>query len=112
MGEHVAADVSELPSELAYRIAAATAHARCRRIERRGAGYAVYALSGDRIVVMELALRSDGSVSERTDSVVLGTVRDVISRHGATFLGVTEYESERLIEVPAEFAATLRSSLS
>jgi hypothetical protein len=60
--------IERVPSELADRVRAATANSQYRRIERRGEGYGVSAVAGDRVVVMELAVRADGSVAETTDT--------------------------------------------
>lgn len=69
-----------LPDELRSRVMAATAHASHRHIRRlesgdeAGAAYAVEAVSGDRVTLMRVSLRHDGSVDETTDTF---TARDV-----------------------------------
>ena len=70
-----------LPEELRSRVQAATAHATHRHIRRLagqdGPAYAVEAVSGDRVTLMRLSLRSDESVEESTRSFTTHDIADV-----------------------------------
>ena len=73
--------IEALPDEIRSRVMAATANANHRRVhelhEPDGSRtiYAIEAVSGDRLTLMRLSLRPDGSVEEDTDSV---TARDIV----------------------------------
>lgn len=103
---------SELPEQLRSRVLAATAHAEHRRIQRipegEGPAYAVEAVSGDRLTLMHLALRTDGSVAESTQSV---TAEEVVElHHGRDHVELLVGEpgsTRRLLVSPAAVAALL-----
>lgn len=105
--------VEEVPDELRSRIAAAAAQPRFRRIRRappRGAGddavYVVHAVAGDRVTIMELALRPDGSVAESTDSFTFDEIEEVVVGGGQPEGRITLGGSHghRTFHVPAEVA--------
>lgn len=81
-------ELEDVPDEVRSRILAATAHAAHRRVAHVPAGedgpgdpgrFLVEAVAGDRVSVMELALRPDGSVAETTRSLTVG---DVVTARG------------------------------
>ena len=71
--------IGDLPDELRARVLAATAHASRRSIQKAADHYEVRALCGDRIVEMTLALRSDGSVAEHTETFLAAEVEERMS---------------------------------
>ena len=91
---------------------AATANAQYRLV-RRGAvenAYGVYAVAGDRFVVMLLALRPGGSVDEATDTFLLNAIADVQVHGDEATIDVRDGGRDRQIVVPAEIAAALRQA--
>jgi trehalose 6-phosphate synthase len=75
--------ISELPAELRDRVLAATAHASRRSIRREEDHYEIRAVCGDRTVEMSLALRSDGSVAEHTETFLTADVEGRASEPGS-----------------------------
>lgn len=104
-------DLDELPPELRSRVAAATAHARHRRISRvaaaadQPASYLVEAVAGDRVTTMDLALRPDGSVAETTRSIETADVVEVRRRDDGVELVVGDTGGDTVVAVSAETAA-------
>jgi HAD superfamily hydrolase (TIGR01549 family) len=102
--------LEELPAELRARVEAATAHAVCRVIHRRGGErFEVHALAGDRFVHMDLALQPSGSVDEVTQTylkhqivVVADGPRGTIEVHGA--------EGRQFLSVPPEVGAAIAAT--
>lgn len=101
-----------LPEELQSRILAATAHASHRGIRCRdphsdsGPSYTVEAVSGDRVTLMRLWLRPDGSVDERTDSF---TARDIVQvDRAASELTVQGPGGTRSVTVAPDTAEAIR----
>lgn len=108
----VASTVDDLPAELRSRVMAATANAQYRLV-RRGAvenAYGVYAVAGDRFVVMLLALRPGGSVDEATDTFLLNAIADVQVHGDEATIDVRDGGRDRQIVVPAEIAGALRQA--
>lgn len=108
--------IEALPDQLQSRILAATAHASHRRIRRlesdsgtdaADAAYAVEAVAGDRVTLMRLSLRPDGSVDESTDSF---TTRDIVGvDRDASELTVRGPEGTRSVKVAPETAEAVRA---
>ena len=109
-------DVEDLPPELRSRVAAASAHAQYRVIDRCRPGdqagsdeYEVYALAGDRVVHMRLSMRPDGSVAEATETFLRQEILrvDMAGEHAA--VEVENAGGQRTIPIPMGLAATLTS---
>ena len=87
-------ELGDLPMELVDRVRAATAHASYRSIHRRDDGYLVCALTGDRVVLMELALRENNSVAEttrtflRSDVAIAAATTRAVSWRQSTLVSV------------------------
>ncbi|MGH8998998.1 MAG: flavin reductase family protein [Acidimicrobiia bacterium] len=97
-----------LPDELRSRILAATGHADVRMVRPgAGGGFVVDALTGDRIVHMELGLRADGSVDEATTTFLRSAVADVRIEGRTAQVEVNERGESRSVAVPAELGAAL-----
>lgn len=105
--------IEALPEELRSRILAATAQASHRRIRRLeahgevGTAYAVEAVAGDRVTLMRLSLRPDGSVEESTDSF---TTRDIVHVDAeASELTVQGPEGTRSVPIAPDTAEAVRA---
>lgn len=77
---------SDIPGQLRARVEAACGHpsqlvVRQREIGEGMCGFEVFAATGDRLVVMELAERSDGSVFEQTRTHTAAEI-DRVDRRG------------------------------
>jgi hypothetical protein len=111
-GQTSSTAASELPDELRSRVLAATAHAEHRRVEFVPEGelpvWVVEAVSGDRLVLMRLALRADGSVDESTQTVTADQVVELHRGEEHVELLVDEAGgTRRLIVSPPAVAALL-----
>jgi hypothetical protein len=105
-------DLAQLPEELRSRVHAATAHAEHRRIQLvpdvELPLYAVEAVSGDRLTLMQLSLDPDGSVAESTQTVTADEVVEL--HHGTEHVELVVGETDRrrrLLVSPAAVAALL-----
>lgn len=109
--------ITELPDELSLRVLAATGDPGHLFIHREGAQpdeaeehYLVEAITGDRVTVMRLSVRRDGSVSETTDSFLVGQVVDVMIGEKGAELAVAPPDVRRSVSVTPETAAAVRSA--
>jgi HAD superfamily hydrolase (TIGR01509 family) len=102
--------LEQLPAELRARVEAATAHAACRVIHRRGSErFEVHALAGDRFVHMELALRPSGSVDESTETYLKDQI--VVADDGPpATIEVHDAGGRRILSVPLEVQAAITAS--
>jgi hypothetical protein len=94
-----------MPESLQARARAAAAAPRYRTVDRseradREPEYIVWTLAGDRITLMVLSERADGSVDERTESFVLGDVTGVERDGDDIVLLVSGAEASRRVVVP------------
>ena len=106
--------IAELPDELSSRVLAATGEPGHLVIHRGGGQpdeadehYLVEAITGDRVSVMRLSFRSDGSVSETTDSFLVGEVFAVITHQDRAELGVGSLRDQRTVPVTPETATAV-----
>lgn len=106
----------DLPPEIHARIMAATAHAAIRVIHHRpdsdpqrpGGVWDVDAVAGDRFVHMTLGLRSDGSVSEDTQTFLTTEIVDVsFSPDGDAAVAVRGPAGRQSILIPASIGQAL-----
>lgn len=100
--------LDDLPTELADRVRAATAHAHYRSVHRHDDAYLVYAHAGDRVVIMDLALRPDNSVAETTETLLASDVAGAEIRGTDGVLEVVDRGRRRHLSVPAGLASRLR----
>lgn len=102
-----------LPEHLQSRVRAATGEPEYRIIHEvpaEGGGveqYLVEAITGDRVTVMRLSLRPDGSVSETTDSFPAREIVDVVSGPDERELVVRTNERQRKVPVQPDTAAAV-----
>lgn len=107
--------IEDLHPELGSRVRAATANGEyrlIRSVERDdgGIGYEVSALSGDRVVLMHLALRDDGSVDEATTTFLVRQASVIeLGAEVATVEATVDGET-RTLTVPAPLAERLAAS--
>lgn len=106
-----AAELDELPEELAARVRAATTHATHRTVRSTGDSFGVWALCDDRVVVMALSLREDGSVAEATEAFVAEAVAEITpgDGDGNAALLVDGPTGRRRVDVPVALAAAIRA---
>ena len=100
-------DLVDMPAELADRVRAATAHAEYRSIARGDEAWVVGAVTGDRVVLMELALRPDGSVAERTETFLVSEVGAATVEGTAGTLELVRGGERRKLPVPPGLARRL-----
>jgi HAD superfamily hydrolase (TIGR01549 family) len=101
------ATLDDLPGELRSRVEAATAHADRRTIRRRGDGFEVHALAGDRVVHMLLCLRRDDSVEETTETFVVSQILDVVLGRDQATVELDDEAGRRSLTVPIELGEAL-----
>ena len=105
--------LSHLPAELRSRAEAATGNAQVRVVSRRQHGtdssYDVWAIAGDRVVLMRLAVRHDGSVAEDTTSFLRRDVTDVIDA-GADDAVLVVAPDDRRYPITRDFAAEVNQA--
>jgi anti-sigma regulatory factor (Ser/Thr protein kinase) len=108
-----------LPAEVRARVMAATAQASYRRAYRRRRGgasgdeYHVFALSSDRLVRMTMSVRADGSVAETNETLLNGSIRNVVPVGvDRAAVEVRAPSGRRWRVIPADVGMTLRNSLS
>ena len=110
-----AVSLEALPAELRSRVMAATPHAQHRLIIRRrpdgqgptAEGYQIYALAGDRVVHMMLALRPAGSVEESTQTLLRNQIVRVVIEDDQAAIEVEDAAGRRSITIPIDTAIAL-----
>lgn len=103
--------IDQLPEELSARVRAATGkagylliHERSEESDALEAQYLVEAITGDRVTVMQLALRRDASVSETTDSFLSSEIVDTSVAEERAELAVETPQGRRAVPVTPEMA--------
>lgn len=98
----------DLPDVVADRVRAATGEPQFLAVRRSGE-WVIEALTGDRVTVMRVNVRDDGSVAENTETFLLGAIESVES---ATDAVVNARVGDRRVAIPVseEFAALLAST--
>ncbi|MDP9419270.1 MAG: hypothetical protein M3P53_03830 [Actinomycetota bacterium] len=99
--------LDDLPPELADRVRAAAAHADYRSIHHHDDGYLVYAHSGDRVVIMDLALAPNNSVAETTETLLASAIVGATAGDDEGVLEVVDGGRRRRLAVPAGLARRL-----
>ena len=100
-------ELGDLPMELVDRVQAATAHASYRSVHRTADGYLVCALAGDRVVLMELALRENNSIAETTRTFLRSDVAVAAVDDMGAALEVIDAGQRRILPVPPDLARHL-----
>jgi HAD superfamily hydrolase (TIGR01509 family) len=104
--------LDQLPAELRSRVEAATAHAGCRTIRRRGPEtFEIHALAGDRVVHMVVGLRPDRSVEEVTETFVRDEIVRVVILDDEATIDVRDAGGRRSLSVPVELGRALAGAV-
>lgn len=107
--------IEDLHPELSSRVRAATTNADYRLIRRvvdddGGVRYEVSALSGDRVVLMHLAMRDDASVHEETSTFLAGDASVIEIGPEVAIVEATVDGELRTLTVPAALGERLAAS--
>lgn len=107
--------IETLPEEIRSRVLASSGNATYRRIEASQGSqegrpiYAIEAVSGDRVTLSRLSLRSDGSVEEKTDSFGVGDIADVVVDDAGADLQVRGPARTRVVHIAPETLEAVRA---